>query len=220
MPVMEGIMRAKRRMKMVCWALIAGVVASCCVAASPAGAGDQPSAQQILDALRPPAMTRSLTRSLSAPQPKADQHFINSLRTRSARSLTIEEREKAATIAQEKPKIDLEIKFDYNSAVVGPKAVPALLALGRALSADELKGTVFLIAGHTDAMGSAEYNQGLSERRAESVKRLLVEQFAIPADNLVAIGYGKTILKAPSDPFGGENRRVQIVNTEQKAANR
>ncbi len=75
---------------------------------------------------------------------------------------------------------------------------------------------VFLINGHTDAKGSAEYNQDLSEWRAEAVKHLLVQQFGLPPTTLIAVGYGKTQLKNAAYPFAGEKRRVQIVNTEVK----
>jgi outer membrane protein OmpA-like peptidoglycan-associated protein len=111
---------------------------------------------------------------------------------------------------------DLEINFDYNSAVVGPQAVSVLVTLGRVLSQDEFRDTVFLINGHTDAKGGLEFNQDLSERRAEAVKQLLVKQFNLPASTLIAVGYGKAQLKHTTDPFAGENRRVQIVNTEVK----
>ena len=184
----------------------------------PAYAVEQPTESQILNALKPPAKTRALglTRSIGDPKAANDRRFIEGLRTRSARSLTVEEREKVAEIAKERPNINLEITFEYNSAKVGPQAVPTLLSLGRALSADELKGTVFLINGHTDGKGSVEYNQELSERRAEAVKQLLVDQFKLPPTTLVAVGYGKAQLKNAADPFAGENRRVQIVNTEVK----
>ena len=152
---------------------------------------------QIIDALKPKATTRglSLTRSLNDPKAAAEQSFIDGLRDRPTRSLTIEERDKIAAIAQEKPSINLEINFDFNSAIVGTHAVPVLLALGRALSNKQLEGSTFLINGYTDAKGSAEYDQDLSERRAEAVKRLLVQQFGLPADSLIAVGYGKTPLK-------------------------
>lgn len=186
----------------------------------PVRAAEQPTEAQILDALQSRAKTRGLggaTRSLSDPKAAEERRFIDELRNKpSTRSLTVVEREKIAVIAKEKPSIDLEINFDYNSATVSPKAVPTLVALGRALSAAELKGTVFLINGHTDAKGGAEYNQDLSERRAEAVKRLLVEQFNLPATTLISIGYGKMQLKNSADPFAGVNRRVQIVNTEVK----
>ena len=183
-------------------------------------AQNQPTEAQILDALRPREKTRSFTFTNPQNDPKVieERSFIDSLRTRSARSLTIEEREKAAAIAKERPSIDLEINFDFNSATVGTKAVPVLLTLGRAMSNDELKGTIFFLNGHTDAKGSFEYNQALSERRAEAVKRILFEQFNLPTANLIAVGYGKTQLKNKLQPFAGENRRVQIVNTEQTAS--
>ena len=95
--------------------------------------------------------------------------------------------------------------------------MPAVTALGRALSSAELRGGTFVVAGHTDAVGSYASNQELSERRAESVKRYLVSNFQIPAATLVTVGYGKTKLKNNSDPNAAENRRVQIVNMEERA---
>ena len=177
---------------------------------------EEPSEAQILNALKS-RDTRSLTPSSAEQRRIAEEHrFIEALRGRSARSLTLGERETIAQIASDKPSIDIEINFEYNSDVVGPKALKPLLALGRALSNDQLKGTVFFVSGHTDATGSAGYNQDLSARRAEVVKRLLIEEFKLPADTLIAVGYGKTQLKDKANPFAAENRRVQIVNTEQR----
>ena len=48
------------------------------------------------------------------------------------------------------------------------------------------------------------------------MKRFLQEKYGIEASNLVTVGYGKTQLKNPSDPFGFENRRVQVVNMADK----
>lgn len=182
--------------------------------ANPARAQSQPTDSQIIDALTPKAATRglSLTRSLADPKTAEDRTFIDGLRNRPTRSLSIEEREKVSTIALEHPSIDLEINFDFNSATVGAQAVPVLLALGRALSNGQLKGSTFLLNGYTDAKGGFEYNQDLSERRADAVKRLLVQQFGLPADMLIAVGYGKTHLKNATEPFAAENRRVQVVN--------
>ena len=53
--------------------------------------------------------------------------------------------------------------------------------------------------------------------RADAIKNYLVDRFKIPASTLVTVGYGKTKLKNESDPFAGENRRVQVVNTEEKS---
>ncbi len=138
------------------------------------------------------------------------------MRNRPARSLTLTERTEIAEIAKTKPSIDLEINFDYNSDMVRPRARQPLNELGRALSNEQMNGTVFLVNGHTDAVGGADFNQDLSERRAEAVKRILIQEFRLPADTLVAVGYGKTQLKNTANPFAAENRRVQIVNTEVK----
>ena len=76
-----------------------------------------------------------------------------------------------------------------------------------------LKNASVIVAGHTDAKGSESYNERLSDRRAEAVKRYLVERLNIPAENLATTGYGKRHLKNPDQPYAAENRRVQILNT-------
>ena len=166
-----------------------------------------------------------LTRSLNAaPDPKAvaEKHVVDRLRTRSisvepAQAPNAEERSQIAEIARDKPAIDLEILFEYNSAEISPKAVPALVALGNALLRQDLKGSVFFINGHTDAAGSADYNQALSQRRANSVRWMLIEQYKLAPDTLISVGFGKEQLKNPAKPLGEENRRVQIVNTTVRA---
>ncbi|MDO8980192.1 MAG: OmpA family protein [Afipia sp.] len=167
-------------------------------------------------------LTRSLT---AAPDPKAaaEKQVVDRLRARSisvepAQAPTADERAQIADIARDKPAIDLEILFEYNSADISPKAVPALVALGNALSRQDLKGTVFFINGHTDAAGGADYNQMLSQRRANSVRRVLIEQYRLAPDTLIAAGFGKEQLRNPANPLGEENRRVQIVNTTVQAA--
>lgn len=178
----------------------------------PAPAAEKPSEQQILNALKP-ARTRGLVTS-PTPQSIENQRFIDSLRNVRTRSLTLEERQKVTAIARDKPRIDLEIYFDFNSAEITAKAVPDLMTLGRVLTDPELRGGVFLIGGHTDAKGSDEYNQRLSERRAQSVKRFLTQKFPLSDENLVTAGYGEEQLKNRSNPYAAENRRVQIVNME------
>lgn len=192
--------------------LAAGLALS--FAAGSAIAADNATEDQILRALTP----KRLTRSLSAPQPadtaKAaeENKFINQIRNRTTRSLSTGEREQIAAIAVEKPNIDLEITFDYNSANLSPKAMPAVAALGKALTNPDLKGTTFVLAGHTDAAGGESYNQDLSERRADTLKKHLMDKYGIAAGDLVTVGYGKAKLKNAADPNGSENRRVQVVN--------
>lgn len=180
------------------------------------------SESQILQALKPAA--RPLTRSLSMAPPRetatspTDTRFIDTVRNRATRSLSTGERQQIATIADQRPSIDLEINFDYNSATIGAQARSAVEALGRALTNPDLKGSTFLLAGHTDAAGPDAYNQTLSERRADAVKQYLVEKFSIPAADLVTAGYGETRLKKPDAPRDAANRRVQVVNMQHKTA--
>jgi outer membrane protein OmpA-like peptidoglycan-associated protein len=195
-------------------------VALACGLALLAGGGvalaqDQPTEAQILDALKARGPARAGHDSpVESRQADEDKRFIEALRKKNPRTITVEERRRVADIVDQKPRIDLEITFGYDSSVVGPEAVPALVSLGRALADKELEGATFLIAGHTDANGGDAYNQALSELRAEAVKGFLVEQFKLPPDHLLAVGYGRERLKNSADPFGPENRRVQVVNME------
>jgi outer membrane protein OmpA-like peptidoglycan-associated protein len=168
-----------------------------------------------------PPLTRGL--SMAPPveesaSPTAQDKFLQSVRGRPPRSLTSAEREGIATMAQAKPNIDLEITFDHGSANIGQKSLASVQALGRALASPGLKGSTFVVAGHTDAAGTDVYNQDLSERRADSIKRYLVEKFHIAGSDLVTVGYGKSKLKDPSQPLAEVNRRVQVVNMQSKTA--
>jgi outer membrane protein OmpA-like peptidoglycan-associated protein len=184
-------------------------------------AADDVTEDQILRALTPTKkpLTRGLSIGAPAEQPAAnpaETKFVSSIRGRTTRSLSKSEREEIAAIVQDKPKIDLEINFDYNSADISAKSLSSVQALGRALSNAELKGSTFVVAGHTDASGGEEYNQNLSERRAESIKKYLVDKYGINGTDLVTVGYGKSKLKDPAQPMAEANRRVQVVNMENK----
>ena len=203
-----------RKLNLACTTLALGL-------ALPLGLGvalaaEERSANDIVKALKP-TITRGLTTSPADAARNAEEaKFVNSLRNRATRSLTVDERDQIASIAKKRPSIDLEVSFDYNSDNIGSKAMPQVTALGEALSSSDLKGGTFILAGHTDAKGIETYNQGLSERRAEAVRRLLSQKYGIEVSKLVTVGYGKTQLKQPADPFGSENRRVQIINASDK----
>jgi outer membrane protein OmpA-like peptidoglycan-associated protein len=175
------------------------------------------SQQQIFDALKGAPLTRSLSLAVRPVVNEQDQSFIESLRHRNSRSLSFDERNHAAAIAESNPSIDLEIYFDYNSAAITQRAIPQLDNLGAALTQSGLNGGTFMVGGHTDGKGGDTYNLGLSDRRAESVKRYLTQKFHINSDNLIAIGYGKRELKNKADPLAAENRRVQIAKMEAQA---
>ena len=185
-------------------------------------AADDVTADQIVRALAP-AKKAPLTRGLSiAPQADpaaaaAEGRLLQNIRGRATRSLSASEREEISAIAKDKPNIDLEITFDYNSADISTKSLPSVQALGKALTNPDLKGSTFVVAGHTDAAGGEAYNQDLSERRADSIKRFLTDKFGIAGTDLVTVGYGKSKLKDLSNPLAEVNRRVQVVNMANKA---
>jgi outer membrane protein OmpA-like peptidoglycan-associated protein len=98
--------------------------------------------------------------------------------------------------------------------------MPSVQALGKALSNPNLKGSTFVVAGHTDAVGGEAYNQDLSERRADSIKRFLTDKFGINGADLVTVGYGKSKPKDAAAPMDPANRRVQVVNMDTKTASK
>ena len=151
-------------------------------------AGDDVTEDQILRALAP--AKKPLTRGLSS-GPQADPaaiaaegRFVQTIRGRATRSLSSSEREEIATIAKDKPNIDLEINFDYNSADISKRSLSSVQALGQALTNPDLKGSTFIVAGHTDAVGSDAYNQDLSERRATRSSAISPISSALPAPTL------------------------------------
>lgn len=109
------------------------------------------------------------------------------------------------------PSVNIQVHFRFDSAVLQGGAQGVLDALGRTLSLPALKGIRFEIAGHTDAVGSASYNQVLSELRAEAVKKYLTDHFPISPGRLVTRGFGETRLIDPAHSDGAVNRRVQVT---------
>lgn len=102
---------------------------------------------------------------------------------------------------------DLLVNFDFNSDKLTAAAKQNLEQFAKALQDPRLKGEKFEIDGHTDATGAEDYNQGLSERRANAVVSYLASQ-GLDASDLIAKGFGKTKPRV-ADPFSAENRRVE-----------
>ena len=75
---------------------------------------------------------------------------------------------------------------------------------------DRSPDEMFLIEGHTDAVGSDIDNLSLSDRRAESVAIILSDTFRVPPENLTTQGYGEQYLKVPTEGPSRENRRVAV----------
>jgi OmpA-OmpF porin, OOP family len=110
------------------------------------------------------------------------------------------------------PTVDLPIvTFDFDSAALTPVAAAVLDQLAIALLSAELRGAPFTVEGHTDTAGSDDYNQGLSERRAEAVLRYLGSR-GVDVGRLQAVGKGEREPIVPDQPNAAINRRVRIIN--------
>ena len=171
-----------------------------------------PSAQQMIEQLKAPApggprlrSLRNLTvESTNAPAAEAgDAQAPASSTTATAPSAA----------PQAKPSLSLLIQFDFNSSQIRPESQQALLNLSQALNSPELSPSKFAVEGHTDAKGLADYNQKLSQQRAEAVQTFLVKNGVTQA-RLAAAGKGSTQLANAANPLGAENRRVRIVNLD------
>ncbi|MFV0295280.1 MAG: OmpA family protein [Hyphomicrobiaceae bacterium] len=110
-------------------------------------------------------------------------------------------------------RIDLDnITFDSGSFEVTPDQFRKLDRMARAMdrAIRHNPEEVFLIEGHTDAVGNDDDNLTLSDRRAEAVARILVEEFRIPFENLATQGYGEQFLKIENRGPERQNRRVAV----------
>jgi outer membrane protein OmpA-like peptidoglycan-associated protein len=104
------------------------------------------------------------------------------------------------------------IRFEFGSAEIGPEQAVMLESVAAAIrdAANANPGEVFLVEGHTDAVGSDQDNLSLSDRRAQAVADVLSQQFGVPRENLVTQGYGKQYLLIPTDGPERRNRRVVV----------
>ncbi len=131
------------------------------------------------------------------------------------RPYTLDEIRYSPSVRQRMPSIDLDtINFETGSWEIPPDQAAKLqvIADGINRAIQQNPQTVFLIEGHTDAVGSDVDNLSLSDRRAESTATLLTQQFGVPAENLTSQGYGEQYLKVPTDGPERRNRRVTVRN--------
>ncbi|MBN9599461.1 MAG: OmpA family protein [Afipia sp.] len=131
------------------------------------------------------------------------------------RAYSLDEIRYSPSVRQRMPSIDLDtINFETGSWDIPPDQAAKLqvLADGMNRAIQRNPQTVFLIEGHTDAVGNDVDNLSLSDRRAEAAATLLTQQFGVPAENLTAQGYGEQYLKVQTDGAERRNRRVTIRN--------
>jgi len=198
-------------------ALIAPLIVAPLVVSSLPAVAQNPSADQIINSLRPSGnLVRGGTRGIrlapsgdassqpeAAPTPAASQP-----RVAASKSVAVPAAAPAA------PAVNLTVNFANGSAELTPAATRTLDELGRALSSKDLAGYRFRIEGHTDTVGSLDYNRALSERRAEAVVDYVAKKYEVDPTRLQAVGMGEDGLLVPTPPQTPEprNRRVQVIN--------
>lgn len=113
----------------------------------------------------------------------------------------------------EQPRLDVYVNFRFNSAEITPDSLPRMQTWGKVLSDPLMRNQRFIIGGHTDDVGSEEYNMELSLRRAQAVRDMLVSQYGISPSRLEVRGYGKTrpLISGTSEADRQANRRVDFT---------
>lgn len=105
----------------------------------------------------------------------------------------------------------LDVKFEYDSAVLTEQARQQLEQLAGALQSRELKHFKYELVGHTSSEGSTEHNQALSEARAKSAFMYLTRSASIQSARLSEVGYGESAPLDTSNTESPTNRRVEVV---------
>ena len=139
-------------------------------------------------------------------------------RSRPQRRVTVQEFKRRPELRRAAPSIEIQaINFEFASAEIPRsqyrKVEQIAEALKRLLS--RRGGMRILIEGHTDAVGSNAANDALSERRAQSLKQVLVREFRIPARALETVGYGEQYLLVDTPYESWENRRVTLRRVDE-----
>ena len=118
-------------------------------------------------------------------------------------------------VIKETVEVELEVLFDTNKSEVKPEFVAEIQRVAEFMKL--FPATSGVVEGHTDSMGDADYNQQLSQKRADSVRAVLIEKHGIAADRLTAKGFGESDPRADNDTAEGrqQNRRVvTVIKTE------
>lgn len=179
-------------------AILLGLSAACGSAGAQSNFGaKEPSVDAIVEQLR------------SKP---ADDGAIDTGRTRALRPGAAAAASAPAPV--QKASISMQIQFGFNSSQIEGGSLQTMENLALALASPELQDRTFTIIGHTDGVGSADYNRRLSQARARSVRDFLVQR-GVTGARLNTKGMGFDNLLNPADPSAAENRRVEIVATSQ-----
>jgi OOP family OmpA-OmpF porin len=182
-------------------------------------AQNSPSADQIINSLKPSGnLVQGGTRGIRLAAPSSDaaaQPVGPSSQQQQQPRIAASKPVAVPEAVPAGPAINLTVQFATGSADLTPDAIHTLDELGRALASKDLAAYRFRIEGHTDTVGSREYNRALSERRAEAVVNYVAKKFSVDPSRLEAVGMGEDGLLVATPPQTAEprNRRVQVINS-------
>jgi outer membrane protein OmpA-like peptidoglycan-associated protein len=132
---------------------------------------------------------------------------------RPTRRYQVEEVANSPELRRSIPRVEVDtIRFGFGESIVREEEIDKLDKIGTVIEQilRRYPDEVFLIEGHTDAVGSDQFNIGLSRARADAVKQALVTYYNIPSQSVKTVGLGERFLKVPSLEAEAENRRVSI----------
>ena len=166
-------------------------------------------------ALAPPAYSLPRSKYIVEYDRASDDDLYEALSAppvaRLERGYSLEEIRYSRPLREYMRRIDLDtVNFEFGSFEVAHDQYPKLERLARIIHRmlRRNEAEVFLIEGHTDAVGADEDNLTLSDRRAEAVADILVSEFEVPIENLITQGYGEQFLKIETQGPERQNRRV------------
>lgn len=166
----------------------------------------------------PPPVVRIPREKYVVEVDRASQEDLNEAFTappveRIERAYTLEEVRRSTSLRERVRRVDVDtVTFEFGSWTLAPNQIGALAGVATAIkrAIERNPNEVFLIEGHTDAVGNDVDNLTLSDRRAETVAAILSERFQVPAENLTTQGYGEQYLKISTQVAERENRRVAV----------
>ncbi len=165
--------------------------------------GDRPVAVERIKDIRMPS-SGEIRRKLEV-QPQ--------LRVKPQDRVTLREFKRRPDLRHRAPAIDIQsINFAFGSAEIPYSQYGKVEAIADALHGllSRNPGARVLIEGHTDAVGSGYSNYQLSEQRAASLKRMLVDEFGVSRRAIETVGYGEEYLLVPTYDENWQNRRVTL----------
>jgi outer membrane protein OmpA-like peptidoglycan-associated protein len=175
--------------------------------AAPSWAQTTPSVDQIIRSLTPTGdVTKAGTRGIRLSAPAE-------VKGGDGKGIPVAAQGQAQPAA---PTINLTVNFATASAELTPQAVDALDKLGQALASPALAGYRFRIEGHTDTVGTKDYNRGLSDRRGQTVVAYIQDKYKVDGARLQAVGMGADhpLVRTADQVDEPRNRRVQVTNIE------